>query len=180
MQPRRARQVEKRFVDGQRLDQRRELLHQRAHLAAGFGILRHVRLYHNCIGTGRESLEHRHGGLHAADARHVTGRGHDAARAASDDDRLVGQFRPVALLDGSIEGIAIDMGDCKFMQAGMADHPRRTTRRTAMLARPGVGQAVTAHRLGGVWHGNSGSSAECPDYPSSAMIRSTTSIDSPV
>ena len=57
------------------------------------------------------------------DARDITGGGNNATGATADDDRLVFQFRIVALFDGGIEGVAIQMGDRKrgqFRVAGKA------------------------------------------------------------
>src|SRR5260370_757736 len=47
------------------------------------------------------------------------------ARAAGDDDRPLGEIRPVALLDRGIEGVAVDMGDHEAGQLGMRDKARR-------------------------------------------------------
>ena len=43
------------------------------------------------------------------DTRNVAGGGDHAARAATDDHRLVCKFRPVALFNCRIKGIAIDV-----------------------------------------------------------------------
>ena len=42
----------------------------------------------------------------------------------ADDQRLAGELRPVALLDGGIEGIAIDMGDAEALDLRMRQKPR--------------------------------------------------------
>ena len=68
-------------------------------------------LDHHRVRAGFERLEHRHGGAHAVGARHVAGGRHDAALAAADDHRLVGEARVVPLLDGGEERVAIHMGD---------------------------------------------------------------------
>ena len=65
----------------------------RPDLAARDAVLLHVRLDHHRVGAGFERLEHRHGGAHAVGARHIAGGRHDAAPAAADDDRLVGEAR---------------------------------------------------------------------------------------
>ena len=56
-------------------------------------------------------LEHRHGRTHARQPSDITTGGDHAALAAADDDRLVAQFRPIALLHRGVEGVAIEMGD---------------------------------------------------------------------
>ena len=72
-----------------------------------------------------QRLEHRHGRAHAEGARHVAGRDDDAASARmTDDQRLAGELRPVALLDGGIEGIAIDVGDAEALDLRMRQKPR--------------------------------------------------------
>ena len=45
------------------------------------------------------------------DARDITAGRHHTTLAAADNDRLVADGRIVALLDGGIKRIAIDMGD---------------------------------------------------------------------
>ena len=69
------------------------------------------------------------------DAGDVAGGGDHAARAAADDHRLVGKFRPVALFDRRIEGIAVDVGDRELMQF-----------RVAQQARAAAGRGSAAHR----------------------------------
>ena len=44
---------------------------------------------------------------------------------AANDDRLIAQFRPVALLDGGIERIAIEVGDGKIVKFRMPDDAYR-------------------------------------------------------
>ena len=60
-------------------------------------------------GQSFQRLEHRHRRAHAEGARDVAGGRDHAALAAADDQRLVGQGRVVALLDGGVEGVAIDV-----------------------------------------------------------------------
>jgi len=80
-----------------------------------------------------------------------------------------GQFRPVALLDGGVEGVAIDMGD---RQPGVGgDDPRRTTARAA--ARGGafvgeVGEAVAAEPRRGGGRRTAAQGDDSPAGPESA------------
>ena len=58
----------------------------------------------------------RHRGHRTVDAElasHVVGRRHHAPafRRSADDDRFADQFRPVPLLDGSVEGVHVDVQD---------------------------------------------------------------------
>ena len=69
-----------------------------------------------------QRLEHRHGGAHAVEARHIAAGGDHAALAAADDHRQVGEPGIVALLDAGIEGVAVDMGDRQRIQFRMAGH----------------------------------------------------------
>ena len=67
------------------------------------------------------------------DAGDVAGGRDDAARAAADDHRLVGQFRPVALFDRGIEGIAVDVGDRQLMKFRVAEQARAAAGAAAPL-----------------------------------------------
>ncbi len=64
---------------------------------------------HDRRGAERQGLEHRHRRAHAIGPRDVAGGRHHAALAAADNHRLVGEFRIVALLDGGVERVAVDM-----------------------------------------------------------------------
>ena len=148
VQPLGAGEVEERLVDRERLDQRRQRLHHRAHLAADADIFFHVRRDDDRLGAGFERLEHRHRRAHALDAGDVAGGRDDAALAAADDHRLVLQFRIVALFDRRIEGVAVDMGEMQPVELGMADQPRAAA--APRNARPGrrcSGQAVAAETV---------------------------------
>ena len=90
---------------------RREIIHERADLARDGGIFLHVRRHIGRMRAKLAGLEDRHGGADAEGARHIAAGQHDAALAAADDHRLVGERRVVALLDGGVERVAIDMRD---------------------------------------------------------------------
>ena len=62
-------------------------------------------------GQRRLRLEHRHRRADAVGARDVAAGGDDAAFAAADDHRLVGERGVVALFDRGVEGVAVDMRD---------------------------------------------------------------------
>ena len=76
-------------------------------------------------------LEDRHGGADAEGARHIAAGQHDAALAAADDHRLVGERRVVALLDGGVERVAVDMRDREREQTLVAQQARGAARRAA-------------------------------------------------
>src|SRR5262249_61421514 len=57
--------------------------------------------------------------------RDIAGSEHDAAVAAAHDHRLVGKARIVALFDGGIEGVAIDVSDGERIDVRMAQQARR-------------------------------------------------------
>ena len=63
-----AGQVECRFIDGQRLHQRGERPHQRAHPPGDVRIRRHVRFDDDGVRAQLACLEHRHGAVHAGQA----------------------------------------------------------------------------------------------------------------
>ena len=142
-----AREVHERLVDGERLHQRREVQHHRPYLAPDGGVFLHVGLDDGRLGAGLERLEHGHGGAHAIGAGDVAAGGDHAPVAATDDHRAVAEFRPVALLDGGVEGVAVEVGDGKAVKLGVAQHARRSAGR----AGAGRGQrpvaAVAAERL---------------------------------
>ena len=119
-----AGQIEKGLVDRHRLDERREFLHQRAHLLADARVFLHVGLDDDRLRAGFQRLEHRHCRAHAADAGDVAGSGDDAAPAAADDHGLVAQLRIVALFHRSVEGVAVDVGDREIMQFRVAHDTR--------------------------------------------------------
>ena len=143
-----AGQIEKRLVDRQRLDQRRQRLHGVAHLAADADIFRHVGPDHGGLRAQRQRLEHRHRRAHAIGARDVAGGRHHAALAAADDHRPVGQLRIVALLDGGVERVAVDMRQRQRGQRVVADQARGA----ACAAPPGldieVAEAIPAEARG--------------------------------
>jgi hypothetical protein len=120
-----AGQIDKRFVDRQWLDERRELKQQPAHLASHARIFLHVRRDDGRVRTRGERLEHRHSRMHAIGAGNVAAGRDDAAFAAADNQRLVGELRIVPLLDRGIEGIAVDMRDRQCVAFGMNEKPRR-------------------------------------------------------
>ena len=107
----RARQVHERLVDGERLNLRREIQHHRPDLAADGGVLLHVGLDDGRLGAGLQSLEHRHGRMHAVGAREIAARGDHTPVTAADDHGDVAKLRAVALLDRGVEGVAVEMGD---------------------------------------------------------------------
>ena len=139
-----ARQIEKRLVDRERLDQRRQRLHRAAHLAADADIFRHVGSDHDGNRTQRQRLEHRHRRAHAIGPRDVAGGRDDAALAAADDDGLVGQIGIVAFLDSRVKRIAVDMGERQRCQCVMANQARRSAGQAAFGSEGLIGQAVAA------------------------------------
>ena len=69
---------------------------------------------------------------------------------AANDDRLIAQFRPVALLDGGIERIAIEVGDRKIVKFRMPDD----TYRPAGIAGIKVGVRPMTARAAKGMHGS--------------------------
>jgi hypothetical protein len=139
-----AGEIQKRLVDRQRLDQRRQRLHGMAHLAADPDIFRHVGRNHDRGRTQRQRLEHRHRRAHAKRPGDVARRRYHAALAAADDDRLVGDIWIVAFLDGGVERVAIDVGQRQRRQCRVANQARRA----ACAASPGcnveIAEAIPA------------------------------------
>src|SRR4051812_21014260 len=110
-------------------------------------------------------FEHRHRRADAEGSRDVTSGRHDAALAATDNQRLVGQRRVVALLDRGVEGVAIDVADGEGVELRVAQDARREARGAAQ-GLSGVAQAIAAERG---HHGRSRSQTP----PRAARARST-------
>ena len=153
MQPLGAGEVHERFVDRHRLDQRREVAHERADLARHAGIFLHVRRHIGGVRAELARLEDRHGGADAKGARHIAAGEHHAALAPADDDRLVGERGVVALFDGGVEGVAVDMGDRQRKQVLVAQQARGAAGRAARGrfrdVLPAVAAEATYRRIGG-------------------------------
>ena len=129
-----AGQIEEGLVDRERLDQRRQRLHGLAHLAADADIFRHVGPDHGRMRAQRQRLEHRHRRAHAIGARDVAGGRHHAALAAADDHGLVGDLGIVALLDGGVERVAVDMRERERGQGVVAHEARGAAMRGSACA----------------------------------------------
>ena len=63
------------------------------------------------MGAEPQRFEHRHRGSHAEGARNVTRRRDHAAFTAADDQRFCRERGIVALFNGRIERVTIDVGD---------------------------------------------------------------------
>ncbi len=148
MQPLGAAQVEKGFVDRQRFNERRQGEHRSANFASNLNIFRHVRFDDDGIGASSFGFEHRHCRTNAVSAGHVARRGDDAALAATDDDGFVGNVGIVALLDGRIERIAVDVRDRQAVKLGMAGQPRRTAGRASARAVRRIAETIAAEAHG--------------------------------
>ena len=105
-----ARDVEKGFVDGKRLDERRVTRENSEDFGGDGAIERVVSLYEDAVGAATARRLHGHGRVHAASARLVGGGRDDAARRKpADDDGLSSVFGVLTLLDGGEEGVHIDV-----------------------------------------------------------------------
>jgi hypothetical protein len=144
MQPVRSAQIKKGLVDRQRLNGGREIAHHGAELPADNGVFFHVRANDDCVRAGFQSLEHRHGGMHAECAGDVAGSRHHAAAPATDDHGLFGKARIIALFDGGVERIAIDVRDCEIGQFGMCQQAWTATVGAASTIDIGLDQAIPA------------------------------------
>jgi hypothetical protein len=82
--------------------------------------------------------------MDAADAGDIAGGRHHAAPAATDDHGLVGKRGVVALLDGSIEGVAVEMGDGQRVELGMGNQARAAAMPSTRRRRRGAAEAVEA------------------------------------
>ena len=119
--------VEIGLVQRQRLDDRRVFGEDRPDLARDGFVGVETRLHEDEVGAFPLGGDGRHRGAHAELARLVTCRRDDAALARSaNGHRLAAQFRIVALLDGGIEGVHVDVDDfarpCRFGRDVLAPH----------------------------------------------------------
>ena len=151
-------EVEIGFVDRQGLDQRGQLLHQRANVSTGARIFGHVRRQDDGPGAERQRPTHRHRRADAEGSRDIAAGRYDAARPeAADDHRLVAKVRLVALFHRGVEGVAIDMRDLKASRGLEVDRSRRPAAGTARGVVRTPRQAVpTEQRRGRVGHDPSG------------------------
>ena len=124
-------------------------------LAPDADVLRHVRPDHGGMRAQRQRLEHRHRRAHAVSPRDVAGGRHYAALAAANDHRLVGQIRIVALLDGGVERVAVDVGDGELRQLAVADEAGGATGPATLCGDIEVAQAIAAEAAwgGSFWRG---------------------------
>ena len=150
VQPLGSREIEEGLVDRQRLDHRRQRLHQLAHLAADADIFLHIGRDDDRLRAGFQRLEHRHRRAHALDAGDVAGGGYDTALAAADDDRLVGQFGAIALFHGGVEGVAVDMGERQAVEFVVARQARAAAPVAASCRTLLEGHAVAAEAVSGI------------------------------
>ena len=139
-----AGEIKKGFIDGDRLHSWGNGQHHLAHLFADGGIFRHVRPDYHGIWREFQRLEHGHGGAHTANAGDVATCGDHASRTTADDERHVSKARVVALFDGGIKGVAIDVGDGELVQFWMADEAGGTAAVAALFIGLRVGKAIAA------------------------------------
>src|SRR6185437_2705009 len=139
-------------------------------------IFRHVGADHGCLRAQCERLEHRHRRAHAIGAGDVAGRGYHAALAAADDDGLVGDVRVVALLDGGVERVAVDMRERARGERAMPHQPRRAAMAAAARLEVETAEAVPAkagraiRRWRGRAHGTSRSQRGSPSTSRAAAM----------
>jgi hypothetical protein len=124
MQAGRPRQIHEGLIYRYRFDQRRQLEHQRAHLAPHAGIFPHIGTHYAGMRAKPPRLEHRHRRSYPVSSSNVAGRKDDAPLSPTHNYGLVGERRIVALLDGCVERIAIDMRDRQSVELCVAQEPR--------------------------------------------------------
>ena len=105
--------VEVGLIERERLHQRRDGTEEREHVGRHGPVLREVGRDDGEVGTEADRPGHRHGGPDAEGPRLVAGRRHHAAplRPAADGDGLASQLGPVALFDGRVERVHVDVDD---------------------------------------------------------------------
>jgi hypothetical protein len=146
MQPCRAGEVEERFVDRERLDQRCQRQHHLPDLASDFDVFFHVRPNDFGMRTPSQCLEHRHGRSNTVGAGDVAGGCDDAPPAAADNHRFCREAGIVSFLHGGVERIAIDMRNRERLELRMASQTRRAASGAAPVIGRGIGETVAAKR----------------------------------
>ena len=145
-----AGQVEKRLVDRDRFDERRQFEHQGANFAGDARIFGHVGGKNDGVRTELQRPRHRHRRAHPEGSRDITsGRDDAAPPVAAHDERLFGEDRIVALLHRGIKGVAVDMGERQVRRIGHRQHARRAAIRTSPRPRAGLrerGEAIATQR----------------------------------
>ena len=147
-----AAQVEKGLVHGKRLHQRRRVLHHAPDFPAEALVFLHVGTDDHGVGARLPGLEHGHRRMDAPGAGDVAAGRDDAAPAAADDHRLVGQFRIVPLLHGRVKRVAVDVRDGQIGHLRVAEQPGRAAlgaavRRRRRLEQVGAIAAQAGRRL---------------------------------
>ena len=109
----RAGQIEERLVDRDLLDDRRVAAQDRHYLLADAAVLAAVNGHEDQLRTQGDRRAGRHGRANAIWPRLVAGGHHDspAARSATNGNRLAAQRVVVALLDGRVERVQINVQD---------------------------------------------------------------------
>ena len=139
-QARRARHVEERLVERERLDERCVALEDLVHLRADLAVQRVVAGQEHGVRAAPAGDRRRQRRVHAELPRLVRRRRHDAARTgAADHDRLAAQLRPAAELDGHEERIHVDVEDDPSRHRASLNH---------CDAGVGGGRACPAARVG--------------------------------
>src|SRR5688500_3447093 len=99
------------------------------------GVALHAMAHDDRFGAAAHRFGHRHRGVDAELARFVRARRDDAAaRRATDENRLAAQLRIIALLDGRVERVEVDVEDRAHYETRKAYRTRVTRMRIATSA----------------------------------------------
>ena len=156
VQPLCAGEVDPGFIQGEGLDEGRQLADRAEYGLAGRDVFAEVRLDDHGLGAGLQRLEHRHCRVHTILAGDVAAGRYHAPFAAANDDGPVPQLRPVTLFDRCVEGVAVQMGDGQLVQLVVADNSARAAGRAPLDASVAGTEAVTADSADGHWSSKAG------------------------
>jgi hypothetical protein len=102
--------IQKRLIQAQRLDQGGERKQEFANLSTDLGVVLHAHGQENRLRAEPSSSGDRHRAVDAEGTSLVRrGTDHTPSAEATDDDRPLSKFGPIALLDGRIKGVHIDV-----------------------------------------------------------------------
>ena len=143
VEPLRAGELEKRFVEREGLNEWGKVLHERANVPRGIHIDAHARLDDRGLGAQLERLKHRHRRAHTVNPRDIAAGRNNTTPPAAYDNGFLQKAWIVALFHGGIERITIHVRYRKLTDFRALHNPWAAARRAARGGRE-AGETVSA------------------------------------